>query len=84
MPAECADDARANVPKVHRLACRGRLQKWGEPPAGTGRWQPMDRLCLTLVCGGIVMLVTALSLTAPEGSPRDRADIAILLNGVQR
>jgi hypothetical protein len=30
------------------------------------------------------MLVAALSLTAPEGSPRDRADVAILLNGVQR
>jgi hypothetical protein len=44
----------------------------------------MDRLCLTLVCGGIVVLVTALSLTAPESSPRDRADVALLLNGVQR
>jgi hypothetical protein len=62
----------------------GPVAKMGEPPVGTGRWQIMDRLCLTLVCGGIVMLVMALSLTAPPGSPRDRADVAILLNGAQR
>jgi len=75
---------RARMSKSAPPCVQGWLQKWGEPPAGTRRWQPMDRLCLTLVCGGIVLLVTALSLTAPEGSPRDRADVAILLNGVQR
>ena len=83
MPAECAGDARVNVQNCTSLGAWP-VAKTGEPPAGTGRWQAMDRLCLILVCAGIVMLVTALSLTAPAGSPRDRADVAILLNGVQR
>jgi len=61
-----------------------RLKKTAEPFAGYGRWQAMERLCLTLVGGGILILVTALSLTAPEGARSDRADVAILLNGAQR
>jgi hypothetical protein len=44
----------------------------------------MDRFYLSMVCGGIVLLVTALALTAPKDLHGGGPDAAVLLSGVQR
>ena len=44
----------------------------------------MDRLYLTIIFGGIILLVTALALTAPGGSRNDRADDIVVLHAPKR
>jgi hypothetical protein len=43
----------------------------------------MDRFYLTIICGGILLLVTALALTAPQDLGNGHPDQAILLDGGQ-
>jgi hypothetical protein len=44
----------------------------------------MDRFYLSLVCGGIVVLIAALALTAPKDLRDGRPEAALLLSGGQR
>jgi hypothetical protein len=43
----------------------------------------MDRFYLTIICGGILLLVTALALTAPQDLKSGHPDRAILIDGAQ-
>ena len=59
-------------------------------PIGVGTGRPawpldtMDRLYLAIIFGGIVLLVTALALAAPEDSRNGRADDIVVLHAPQR
>jgi hypothetical protein len=64
------------------------MQLFAQIGAGTGRpaWplDLMDRLYLTIIFGGIILLVTALALSAP-GDPRNgRADDVVVLHAPRR
>jgi hypothetical protein len=41
----------------------------------------MDRFFLSMICGGILLLVTALALTAPKDRANIQPDVAVLLSG---
>lgn len=68
-----------NVPKGSSPEIFG-----AEPVNGCGRWASMDRFYLTLICGGIILLVIALALSAPTASRDDRANTVIVLHSGQR
>ena len=44
----------------------------------------MDRLYLAIIFGGIILLVTALALTAPDGSRNGRVDDIVVLHAPRR
>jgi hypothetical protein len=44
----------------------------------------MDRLYLAIIFGGIILFVTALALSAPDGSRNGRADDIVVLYAPRR